>query len=171
MQIIQINCFLIALANHIPTASRMGFTACGVYGQETAVWKRHLSFGRRKHMLHHMGWGNYRVSGAVGVQDGHKQNLCERLQSEKPCAIYKFRIAPPPFFFQFKTKTEHCFLHLGPNPPNPYVNHSRGLETYCVFCFFFAFLLSFSLHIVNTKGQNTACTDRVCVVKVITGIG
>lgn len=45
-------------------------------------------------MLHHMGWGNYSVSGAVGVQDGHKQYLCETLQSENLCVIYKFR-----FFF------------------------------------------------------------------------
>lgn len=93
----QINCFPVALSNHIPTASRMSFIAYGVYCQETAVWKRHLSFGRGKHMLHHMSWGNYSVSGAAGVQGGHKQNLCERLQSEKPCAIYKFRIA----FFVF----------------------------------------------------------------------
>lgn len=47
-------------------------------------------------MLHHMGRGNYSVSGAVGVHDGHKQNLCETLQSEKLRATYKFRIA---FFF------------------------------------------------------------------------
>lgn len=68
-------------------------------------------------MLHHMGWGNYRVSGAVGVQDGHKQNLCERLQSEKPCAIYKFRIAPPPpFFFSLKPKQNIVSCIWGPIP-------------------------------------------------------
>lgn len=98
--------------------------------------------------------------------------ICVRgCRVKNPVPSTNLELPPSPLFFQFKTKTEHCFLHLGPNPPNPYVNHSRGLETYCVFCFFFAFLLSFSLHIVNTKGQNTACTDRVCVVKVITGIG
>lgn len=40
-------------------------------------------------MVHHMGWGNYSVSGAVGIQDGHKQSLCKMLQSVMPCAIYK----------------------------------------------------------------------------------
>ena len=34
----------------------------------------------------------------------------------------------------------------------------------------FEFLSSLSTHIVNTKGQNTVCTECVCVVEVITGV-
>lgn len=52
-------------------------------------------------MLHHMGWGNCSVSGTVGIQDGHKQNSCEMLQSLIACAVYKFRIFKLPFFFFF----------------------------------------------------------------------
>lgn len=79
----------------------------GCMEETSTPWQRKAHTASR-------GLGNYNVSGPVGVQDGHKQNLCEMLQSAKPCASYKCRLA---FFFsfKFKNKTEHCYLHLGPN--------------------------------------------------------
>ena len=128
----------------------------GCMEETSTPWQRKAHTASR-------GLGNYNVSGPVGVQDGHKQNLCEMLQSAKPCASYKCRLA---FFFsfKFKNKTEHCYLHLGLNLQ--IIPKDWKTTIFSVF----EFLLSLSTHIVNTKGQNTVCTECVCVVEVITGV-
>lgn len=67
-------------------------------------------------MLHHMGWGNYSVSAAVGVQDGHKQYLCETLPSENPCVVYKFRFLFIYLFLNLKANQNFVSCVLGPVP-------------------------------------------------------